>query len=98
MFHFQFEVRPNATHPKCLEYAGGMACCWVQRDTLPEAESVARRELADQHWTIVTTEDAGVITRETQLPDGMRYFEQAEIDGEVFVIFTSPVGEPEDEA
>ena len=98
MFHFQFEVQPKPTHPKCLEYADAMACCWIQRDTLPDAESVAREWLAKEDWTIVTTEDAGVITRETQLPDGMRYFEQAEIDGEAFVIITSPAGEPEDES
>lgn len=97
MFHFQFEVAPKPTHPKCLEYAGAMACCWIQRDTLPAAESVARRWLADEDWTIVTTEDAGVITRETQLPDGMRYFQQAEIDGQAFVIITSPAGSAEDE-
>lgn len=98
MFHFQFEVSPNPTHPKCLEFAGAMACCWIQRDTLPDAESVARKWLAGEDWTIVATEDAGVITRESQLPDGMRYFEQAEIHGEAFVIITSPVGEPGDEA
>lgn len=98
MFHFQFEITPNPTHPKCLEYAGAMACCWIQSETLPDAESAAREWLAKENWTIVSTEDAGVITRETQLPDGLRYFEQAEIDGEAFVIITSPIGEPGDEA
>ena len=96
MFHFQFEIAPKPTHPKCLELSGAMACCWIQRDTLPDAESVARQRLADEDWTIVGTEDAGVITRETQLPDGMRYFKQAEINGEAIVIITSPAGEPED--
>jgi len=98
MFHFQFEVTPQPTHPKMLEYAGAMACCWIQSDTLPDAESAAREWLTKEHWVIVATEDAGVITRETQLPDGMPYFEQAEIDGEAFVIITSPIGEAEDEA
>lgn len=98
MFHFQFEVTPKPTHPKILECAAGMACCWIHSNTLPQAESVAREWLTKEHWTIVGTEDAGVITRETQLPDGMRYFEQAEIDGEAFVIITSPIGEAEDEA
>ena len=98
MFHFQFEVAPKPTHPKCLEFAEAMACCWIQRGTLADAESVARRWLAEENWTVVGTEDAGVITRETQLPDGLRYFEQAEIDGEAFVIITSPTGEPDGEA
>jgi hypothetical protein len=97
MFHFQFEVQPNPTHPKCLEYEGAMACCWIQRQTLPDAESAAREWLAKEEWTIVATEDAGVITRETQLPDGMQYFQQAELDGQAFVIITSPAGGPDDE-
>jgi hypothetical protein len=42
-------------------------------------------------------EHADLITRETQLPDGMQYFEQAEIDGEVFVFFTSPGGASDDD-
>ena len=39
------------------------------------------------------------MTRERQAehPDGMQYFEQAEIDGEVFVFFTSPIGASDDE-
>jgi hypothetical protein len=41
-------------------------------------------------------EEASLITRETQLPAGMQYFDQAEIDGEVFVFYTSPVGAPDD--
>lgn len=97
MFHFQFEVQPKPTHPKCLEYDVAMACCWIERDTLPDAESVAREWLTKEEWTIVAMEDAGVITRETQLPDGLRYFEQAEIDGEALVIITSPVGETDEE-
>ena len=74
-----------------------MACCWIQRDTLPDAESAAREWLSKEDWAIIATEDAGVVTRETQLPDGLRYFEQAEIDGEAFVIITSPLGEAGDE-
>jgi len=38
------------------------------------------------------------VTREMQAehPEGMEYFEQAEIDGEVLVFHTWPVGAPDD--
>jgi hypothetical protein len=94
MFHFRFDVRPKRTHPKFGEYAGAKVCCWVQRETETEAAAVARGWIGDEHWEIIATEHADLITREAQLPDGMQYFEQAEVDGEVFTLFTSPTGAP----
>jgi len=96
MFHFRYEVRPKQTHPQFGEYSGAMASCWILRDTLADAESVARGWIADEDWRITETEFVGEITRETQQPDGLRYFEQAEIDREVFVFYTWPVGAPDD--
>ena len=92
MFFFQFEVRPKQTHPKRTEYGGAMVNCWIQRDTQSQAEAVARGWIGGEDWRIVSVEQASLITRETQLAAGMQYFEQAEIDGEVFVFFTSPAG------
>jgi hypothetical protein len=97
MFHFRFEVRPKRTHPKFGHYACAMVSCWIQRDTQDQAAAVARGWIGDEDWTIIRTEHADLITRETQLPDGLQYFEQAEIDGEVFVFFTYPVGAPDDD-
>ena len=74
-----------------------MVSCWIQRDTQDHAAAVARGWIGDEDWTIIRTEHADLITRETQLPDGLQYFEQAEIDGEVFVFFTSPIGAPSDD-
>ena len=96
MFHFTFEARPMRTHPKFDAYGGATVSCWVQRDTQSQAEAVARGCIADKDWTITAMEEASLITRETQLPAGMQYFEQAEIDGEVFVFITSPVRAPDD--
>jgi len=97
MFHFRFEVRPKRTHPKFGQYASAMVCCWIQRETQEQAAAVARGWIGDEDWAIIRMEHAGLITRETQLPGGMQYFEQAEIDGEVFVFFTSPIGASDDE-
>jgi hypothetical protein len=36
--------------------------------------------------------------RQAEFPDGIQYFEQAEIDGEVFVFHTWPIGAPDDNA
>lgn len=96
MFHFRFETRPKRTHPK-FGVDAAMVSCWIKRETLADAAAVARGWIGDEDWRIIATEHAALITRETQLPGGMQYFEQAEIDGEVFVFFTAPVGAPDDE-
>jgi hypothetical protein len=98
MFFFQFEVRPKQTHPKRDEYAGAMVNCWILRDTQSQAEAVAHGWIGDEDWRITGVEEAMLMTREMQAehPDGMRYFEQAEIDSEVFVFHTWPVGAPDD--
>jgi hypothetical protein len=100
MFFFRFEVRPKQTHPKRGHYAGAMVNCWVLRDTQAQAEAVARGWIGDEDWRITGVEEATLMTRERQaeFPDGIQYFEQAEIDSEVFVFHTWPVGAADDGA
>jgi hypothetical protein len=92
MFFFQFEVRPKQTHPKRDKYGGATVNCWVLRDTQSQAEAVARGWIGDEDWRITGVKEATLITREIQAehPKGMQYFEQAEIDREVFVFHTWP--------
>jgi hypothetical protein len=96
MFCFQFEARPKATRPNANEVGGAMINCWIQRDTLEEAESYARGSIADEDWTILRKEEGFLVTRDTQDPEGMRYFKQAEIDKEVFIFHTWPLNAPDD--
>ncbi len=97
MFYFRFAARPKSTHVDHDRLAGAYAGCWIIRDTQAEAESYARGSIADEDWHITDMEAALPITRETQAPAGMQYFEQAEIDREVFVFHTHPAG-PDEEA
>jgi hypothetical protein len=98
MFFFQFKVRPKETNPKRAHYAGAMVNCWIQRDTQAQAEAVARGWIGDEDWLIIGVEGAKLMTREMQAenPEGMQFFEQAEIDSEVFVFHTWPVGARDD--
>jgi hypothetical protein len=96
MFHFRFKAHPKHTNPGFGKYAGATVCCWVHRETQDEAAAVARGWIGDEDWRITAMEYASQITKETQLPDGMRYYEQAEIDGEVFVFYTWPMNTEDD--
>jgi len=96
MFHLRFEAKPKKTHPKFGEYPGATVSCWIKRDTLADAKAVARGWIADEDWRISAMKHAGIITKETQSPEGISYFEQAEIDREFFVFHTWPIGAHDD--
>jgi hypothetical protein len=98
MFCFQFEARPKTTHSNTNEVGGAVVNCWIQRGTLEEAGSYARDSIADEDWTILRKQEGLLVTRDTQDPERMRYFKQAEIDKEVFVFHTWPVNAPDDDA
>lgn len=92
MYYFLFDVRPTSAHPNFTKYGGALVACWIERDIQSQAETIARIWIERENWTIIELREACPITRETQLPGGMRYFDQAEIDREVFVFYTYPVG------
>jgi len=88
MFYLRFEARPKNTSEHAEKAAGAFVNCWIQRNTPEEAETYARGAIADQDWSITRLEESRSVTRETQLADSLQYFEQAELDGEVFVFHT----------
>jgi len=88
MFYFRFEARPKNTSEPAGKADGAFVNCWIHRDTPEEAESYARGAIADQDWSIMRVEDSRSVTRETQPVDSLQYFDQAELDGEVFVFHT----------
>ncbi len=96
MFYLRFVAHLKETHPERHRVGGSMVNCWLQRNTMEEAESYARGCIADEDWQITGSEAAFAVTRETQAEEGMRYFEQAEIDREVFGFYTYPLDAQDD--
>lgn len=88
IFLFQFEVRPRPNNPESKKIGGAVVLCWVDRPTQDVAETIARGLIDKEGWVIMKLEEASLITRETQNPEGMEYFEQAETDGEAVAFYT----------
>ena len=93
MYFFQISVRPKETNPDKRRYGGATVNCWILRHELEQAAVVARGWIADQDWRIETISIARMMTKEQQaeFPEGIPYFDQAEIDREVFVFHTWPI-------
>lgn len=97
MIYFVFEVIPDdgsATAGKIF------ASCWINSDDQPAAKDRAVRFIHEQGYSTVECVEDYPITRDDyeEDPEGIEYFEQALIDGEVLVLFMSEGLEEEAEA
>jgi hypothetical protein len=95
MFCFEFQALPKPSQLDLSTHAGAFANCWVQRESLAAAEAAARALIDTAGWTVSSLDRSAIVTRETQAAEGMAYFEQAEIDGEVVVFHMWPSAQSE---
>ncbi len=81
---------PTFAHEK--GYGGATVGCWVKNQTRKNAFLIAKGWIEDRGWVVLSLEEQYPVSEETyrQKSEGRQYFEQALIDDEVFVFFTSP--------
>ena len=97
MQHLVFEAiqDPEASHAEF--YGGATVVCWIKNQTPKNSVLIARRWIEDSGWIVLELEDQYPVTADDYPAgsDGRPYFEQAEIDEEVFLFVTSPASERE---
>jgi hypothetical protein len=98
MVYVRIEAFPNKTAAEHERYGGALVNCWIQRDDIEEAVSVARRMIAERGWHSELLEEASFCTREEFPVESQKYFDQALTDDEVLVFYTHPRHEKEDGA
>ena len=81
---------PTFSHKE--EYGGAQVGCWIKNQTKTNAYLIAKGRIEEKGWVALSLEDQYPISAETyrKKSEGKRYYEQALIDEEVFVFFTSP--------
>lgn len=84
---------PTFAHDKV--YGGAMVGCWIKNQTKTNAYLIAKGWIENHGWVSLSLEDQYPVTEEDYKvkSEGKRYFEQALIDDEVFVFYTSPKDE-----
>ena len=98
MVYARIEAFPNKTCPEYERFGGALVNCWILRDDIEEAVSIARRMIAERGWHSKVLEEARFCSRD-EFPAGSReYFDQALTDDEVLVYHTYPKDEMEDRA
>ena len=66
--------------------------CWINQETLDQAEAVAWKSISEENWEVIETEEVTIVESsdyEEDDPD-LAYFQQALTDGEVFVFNICP--------
>jgi hypothetical protein len=94
MIYARIEAFPNKSSGERTRYGGAMVNCWIKRDDIEEAVSVARRIIAERGWHSELLEEARRCTREEFPEESRQYFDQALTDDEVLVFYTHPADEP----
>ena len=88
-----YTAHPKRNTEASGKYAGADVACWIRTDDAQTARRQAKRLIQSHGWIVGQLEDERAITREdyTESADGLPHFEQAQVDGEVAVFFTSPL-------
>jgi hypothetical protein len=96
MHLLSYELRPSAEHTEREEIGGAFVNCWVKSESLNDATQVSEKHLSESGWTILHMEGPPRTVELASIPaESARYFRQAEIDGEVFVIHAFPPEPPD---
>lgn len=97
VFLLRFQASP-LTDRTADNVGGAYINCWVQRDTMVEADEAARELITDQGWVITEEVEAAEVRREqVDEESGLKYFEQCLIDGEVAVFYGYPMEDEEEQ-
>lgn len=90
IFLFEFHAEPNVGTTDRRRYGGAIVLCWISKKTKAKAHKLAQKMIQDARWHIVESQGGGRITKATQNPEGMKYFDQARIDKTVAVFHLYP--------
>jgi hypothetical protein len=95
MYLLSYELRPSADNPEREGIGGAFVNSWIEAPSMEEARQRAQTHLTASGWVILNVEKEQTMPKERVAPDSMTHFQQAERDGEVFVIHAYPPEEPD---
>jgi len=84
-----FDAEPTEEHEQCGEVAGAIVSCFIRCPSDEEAWDKAMATLDSGHWRTVEVLDREIVSRDDfEGTDNLQYYEQAQLDGEVYVFHT----------
>jgi hypothetical protein len=90
-----YEARPNDLLDERDGIGGAFVSCWILGSSLDVVREQASSHLEATGWTKVAVIAEGPVAPEAISDDVKEYYEQAQIDGEVYVINVFPPEPPD---
>jgi hypothetical protein len=83
-------MRPNDLLEERDGIGGAFVNCWVVGSSLEEVREQANRHLEASGWTTIAVVSEEAVVADSIPDDARDYYDQAQIDGEVYVIHVFP--------
>ena len=92
MYFLIYSAHPNIGTEDHQKYSGADIACWINTKNREAARIKSQQLIEARKWAIDSLEEEYTMTRElAESSKGLQYYEQALVDGEVLVFFTSPI-------
>jgi hypothetical protein len=95
VYLLSYELRPSPANSDVDGIGGAFVNCWVKRPSLDVAVQFAAEHLRESGWLILSDGKTRSVVVGDLPEESARYFRQAEVDGEVFVIHSFPPEAPD---
>jgi len=93
MQYLIIDAVPDPTFEHKEDHAGATVGCWIKEQTTKNAYHISRGWIEENGWVVLNLDEQYPITEQAyeDEPDGKEYFEQAQIDGEVFAPYEATI-------
>lgn len=91
MIYLRYELIPKPQSLKTAEHGGAWGSAWIKTTDIDTAKSITEAQFEQSGWDVVTNETIESVDRTDYLDSqSLEYFDQAMLDGEVYVYDTYP--------
>ena len=98
IFYIQYESIPTEESKDYKDIGGTVINCWVKATSVEAAKAMAESAINQNHWKALNLEESFSVNEEYYEEDdeSLEFYQQAVIDGEVYVYHSWP-NEPQEE-
>jgi hypothetical protein len=91
MYFLVYHVKPLSGFNNGKSIGGAYVSCWIEAGTEQKARKIAITEIKDLQWEILEIDRCYEVNKENlDTPSQIEFYNQALIDGQVFIFHTYP--------
>jgi hypothetical protein len=93
MYFLVYHAQPQPGLKDAKDIGGAYVSCWIEADSIDQADTIARQEIATVKWDVVEKEEAYEVNADdySSDADGLELYQQALVDKWVLTFHTYPI-------